>query len=161
MIGALLLTLASASAPPTHTASLSCGAATFQIVSHAWPRTLAPVTQTASVRVAGRRRTVTLDPTGTVIVDGHRVRNRYVLSWSCVKGAGGTSYVSLGYACAMDPGYPFDCGGEKEWFRLLDDRGRAVDTGVPHNGPTRDRLDRRLGLSDIFEAGVQMTDVLE
>lgn len=114
-----------------------------------------------SVRVVGQRRPVTLEPAGTVTVDGHRVRNRFVSSWACVRSERGASYVYFGYACAIDPGYPRDCGGDKEWFRLADERGRLVDAGVPHNGPARDRLNRRLGLAKIVQAGVQMTDVLE
>lgn len=160
VISAILL-FASIMPAPEHVAALSCGAGTFTLTSRGFPDTLAPASQSLTVRVAGRHRAVPLETTGLVTVDGRRVRNRYVLTWACTKGARGVSYVSLGYACAVDPGYPHDCGGEKEWFRLLDERGQPVDLGVPHSGPAMTRLHRRLGLLEQFEKGTQMTDVLE
>ena len=70
-------------------------------------------------------------------------------------------YVLLGYACAADPGGRQDCGGEKEWFRLLDGRGRFVDAGVPHDGAARDKLNARLGVAGAVAAGVTMTPVVK
>ena len=94
------------------------------------------------------------------MVDGWRVQRQYVLSWACVQASTGRSYVSLGYACAVDPSERGSCGGDKEWFRLLDDRGRPLDAGSPKQGAAQDRLMTRLGLKAVMEAGVAMKDVL-
>lgn len=163
MISGLLLSIAASGMAPSRTATLSCGRGTFVAASRRWPRPspLAPATQGVTVEIAGKRHAVPLEPTRRVSVEGRRVRNRYLLTWGCVTGDAGAHYVVLSYACAIDPGYPNDCGGEKEWFRYLDERGQAVDVGVPRDGPGRTRLQRRLGLAGQFAAGVRMSDVLQ
>ena len=94
------------------------------------------------------------------MVDGWRVQRQYVLSWACVQASTGRSYVSLGYTCAVDPGERGSCGADKEWFRLLDDKGRPLDAGSTRQGAAQDRLRMRLGLKAVMEAGVLMKDVL-
>lgn len=163
MITAFLLAVATNGFAPAHKATLSCGNGQFSVVSRRWarPSPLAPATQSMTVKVAGKNRAAPLQPTRLVSVEGHRVRNHYLLGWTCVTATTGASYALLGYACAVDPGYPNDCGGEKEWYRLMDDRGRPVDIGVPVNGVARERLVQRLGILKQMEAGVHMNDVLE
>ena len=94
------------------------------------------------------------------MIQGGEVADRYVASWACVAGRR-ARYILLGYACAADAGSPHDCGGEKEWFRLLDGRGRFVDAGVPHGGAARDQLNARLGIAHAMAAGVSMTPVVK
>lgn len=160
MIDATVRTLA---AP--HAAMLRCGHADVHLVSRRWAQReapLAPVAQALSWRVDGRRVPVTIDVARSITVDGYRVRNSYIITWSCVTGVRNTHFVSLDYACAVDPGYPNDCGGTKEWSRLLDERGRRLDRDVPRQGGARlTRLYRRLGLLRTMEAGVTSTPVLE
>ena len=160
----LLAGSAGAPAPVTQVETLRCGAADLRMTSHtlAGPRTpLAPIEQKLTRRVGARQLPVALDPTGSVTVQGGRVADRYVASWACVTGERHAHYVLLGYACADNPGGPQDCGGEKEWFRLLDERGRFVDAGVPHDGAARDRLNARLGIAGAMAAGVTMTPVVK
>jgi hypothetical protein len=145
----------------THVETLRCGAAEWQMTSRTVAGTRAPVRQALTGRVGKKRVAIALERGGRVPVDGHRVQNRYVGSWACLTGKRGAHYVMLGYSCAVDAGYPNDCGGEKEWFRLLDARGRFTDAGAPHDGAVRDRLYARLGLAAAMAAGVKMTDLLE
>ena len=167
MMLALLVSLAGsagAPAPVTQVETLRCGAADLRMTSHtlAGPRApLAPIDQKLTRRVGARQVPVALEPTASVAVQGGRVADRYVASWACVAGERQAHYVLLGYACADDPGGPQDCGGEKEWFRLLDGRGRFVDAGVPHDGAARDKLNARLGIADAMAAGVTMTPVVK
>lgn len=147
--------------PVAHVEDLRCGAASLRMTSHAVPGTTAPVAQSLTRRAGGKRVAVALEKGGTVLVDGHRVRNSYVISWACLTGARKAHYVLLGYNCAIDTGYPHDCDGEKEWFRLLDTRGRFADAGVPHDGDARDRLYKRLGIGAAVDAGVKMTTVVD
>ncbi|MDO7842783.1 hypothetical protein [Sphingomonas immobilis] len=161
LLMALSLAAAGDAGLTKHVADLRCGAADLRVTSHALAGTTAPVAQSLTRRVGKKRVAVALEPAGSALVDGHRVRGRYVVSWACLTGAQRVRYVMLGYNCAVDPGDPHDCGGEKEWFRLLDTRGRFVDAGVPHDGDRRDRLYARLGIADQTAAGVKMAGVLD
>ena len=168
MMLTLLALLAAASAgapaPVTQVQTLRCGAADLRMTSHtlAGPTApLAPVDQKLTRRVGASQLPVALEPTASVAVQGGRVSNRYVASWACVAGERQAHYVLLGYACADDPGGRQDCGGEKEWFRLLDGRGRFVDAGVPHDGAARDRLNARLRIAGAMAAGVTMTPAVK
>ncbi len=161
---ALIAASAGAPAPVTQVETLRCGGADLRMTSHtlAGPRApLAPIDQKLTRRVGARQLPVALEPTASVAVQGGRVSDRYVASWACVAGGRRAHYVLLGYACAGDPGGPRDCGGEKEWFRLLDERGRFVDAGVPHDGAARDKLNARLGIANAMAAGVTMTPVVK
>ncbi|WP_419809091.1 hypothetical protein [Sphingomonas sp.] len=163
MIALILLAMADANLRAPQTATLACGAGTFIAESRRWAgdqAPLAPATQSLSVTVAKTRRSVPLEPTRIVDVEERQVRNRFLANWGCVKGVTGASYVVLGYACAVDPGYANDCGGEQEWFRYLNDRGRVMDMGVPHNGPVRTRLQRRLGIARALRTGRRFTAVV-
>ena len=167
MMLTLLVSLAGsagAPAPVTQVETLRCGVADLRMTSHtlAGPRAaLAPIDQKLTRRVGARQVPVALEPTASVAVQGGRVANRYVASWACVAGGRRAHYVLLGYACADDPGGPQDCGREKAWFRLLDERGRFMDAGVPHDGAARDKLNARLGIADAMAAGVTMTPVVK
>jgi hypothetical protein len=157
-----LVLLAALAAPqPSHVATLTCGAGRFRLESRSLAAgPLAPASQRLTVRVGGRGRALPLDGGGTALVEGARVRRAFVQSWACPRAKGGRRYVLLGYACAVDPGEPGACGDDKEWFRLLDDRGRALGAGLPHAGPGWTRLQRRLGLAAVMADGVAMTGTL-
>lgn len=159
-----LLAIAAATLASPHAAILTCGGSVFRTESRSWADTAAPsapVRQSIAVTATdARRRTVPLEPAPVAVVDGYRVRGAYLSSWACVRATTGNRYVVLGYACAVEPGRAGDCGGDAEWFRLLDLRGRRLDLQVPRNGPAADALWRRLGLASAFEQGVTMTDVL-
>ncbi len=165
MIIALSLALAApVSAPPApQVTSLTCGTIALRMASYksSGADVLAPASQTLTRRVSGKWVRVALEPSGRVRVEGQQVQNRYVTSWACVTGRQRAAYVVLGYVCAIDPGYPKDCGGEKEWFRVLDRRGRFADAGVAHGGAVRDRLNARLGIAGALAAGVRMTAVVD
>ena len=161
---ALILAAVGDASATARTATLTCGAAEFALTSStvADPTgPLAPVAQTLIRRSGATHRRVPLERGGSAVVGGQRVRDRYVASWACIAGRWPARYVVIGYACTADPGNPGDCGGDKEWFRLLDTRGRFVDTAVPHDGVARDRLYARLGIADTMAAGVTMTPVVK
>lgn len=161
----MALSLSLAAANPTalvrHDAALRCGTIDLRITSDNAPHVLAPVSQTLTRRVGTTRVQIPLERSGIVPVDGHRVRNRFVSSWTCLTGRDRQHYVLVGYACAIDPGYRNDCGGEKEWMRVLNERGRFIDAGVPQGGAARDRFNARIGIADALAAGVAMTSVLD
>lgn len=168
MMVALVLLLAGpagASTPPlTQVRALQCGAADLRMTSRflAGPRApIAPTHQRLTRRVGANQVPISLERANSVALQDGRTTDRYVASWACVPSARQTNYVLLGYACSADPGSPHDCGGEKEWFRLLDQRGRLVDAGVPHDGVARDRLNARLGIAGAMTAGVSMTPVFK
>lgn len=165
MIAAIALMLANAASasPVLQVERLSCGSADLRMSSGVLTGKAAPLTpvaQTLTRKVGKAYRHVALERSSSVTIDGQRVLGRYVSSWACITGHGQQRYVLLGYACAVDPGNPGDCGGQKEWFRVLGTNGRFADTGVPHDGPIRERLDMRLGISDAMAAGVTMTPVV-
>ena len=149
---------------PARVALLTCGKGSFRLTSRSWAgkeAPLAPFSQMLIARVSGKPRPVAIEAPSTVRIDDWRVRGAYIISWACVRAASGRHYVDLGYTCAADPGTPGDCAGDKEWFRLLDDRGRYVDAGVPRSGDRRTALLRRLGLAQAMAKGVTMTPVTE
>jgi hypothetical protein len=163
ILAALLASAAFHAGLPLRNAVIECGDAHFAISSGLDAgrfAPLAPRTQQLTLRRASRVSPVTLEQAFPIIIQGHRVLGRFVVSWACVEGSGGAHYLVLGYSCAIDPGAAGDCGGEKEWFRLLDARGRFVDAAVPQDGPERDRLYSRLGISKEMDAGVDMTPVV-
>jgi len=163
MLLAALLSLGAVGSAP-HVAVLRCGGSMFRVESRSWTDSAAPsapAAQSLSVKVGrSARRLVPLEPAPSVAIGDHRVLRSFLSSWACVRGDGGRRYVSLGYACAVEPGNPGDCAGDAEWFRLIDLRGRRLDAGLPRNGPAVDGLHERLGLARAFADGVAMTDVL-
>lgn len=166
MIVIAALALAASTLPSTRQQieRLRCGSADLRMTSEVStdPKApLAPIDQTLTRREGIKRFRIPLEHSTPVVVDGHHVPDRYVTSWACVAGNGETHYVLVGYACTLDPGLPHDCRGEKEWFRLLDERGRFADAGIPHGGAVRDRLNSRLGISQALATGVTMTPLLE
>ena len=132
--------------------------------SRRWPTLegpVSPVAQALYVRDAeARARMLPLEDQGRMRRDGRIVRRSYVMSWACVISDSGRAFVDLGYACAADPGEPGACRTGKEWFHLLDRRGRRVDPSSAASGPGLDRFLGRLGLARVMAAGVAMTDVL-
>ena len=165
MLGLLLLLAgpAGASAHATQVETLRCGAADLRMTSYTLTGAkapLAPIDQKLARRLGTKQVLLALEQTHNIEVQGARVLDRYVVSWACVAGERQAHYVLLDYACATDPGNQ-DCGGEKEWFRLLDGRGRLVDASVPHDGPARDKLYTRLGIADAMAGGVTMTPVIK
>ncbi|UAJ09155.1 hypothetical protein [Polymorphobacter megasporae] len=165
MIYAVALALASAgnASPVTQIETLHCGAVEYRMASGASPgeaAPLAPAFQTLIRRAGVKQDHGQLERGPSVVIRGHRVLARYVSSWACLTGHHQTHYALLAYACSVEPGAEHDCGGEKEWFRLLDTRGRFVDPGVPHDGPQRERLYARLGITAAMAGGVKMTPVV-
>lgn len=82
-----------------------------------------------------------------------------VTGWACVTSADHKSYVYLSLTCTESPLRPACAGPTREWTRLYDLRGRALDAGYPRDaGPREAALTRRLKL-DLDS--VSMSDPLE
>ena len=161
---ALLAGSAGAPSPIAQVETLHCGAADLRMTSYTYPGRMAPLApahQELTRRIGARQIAVSLEPPGNVTVQGVRVSGRYVASWACLAAEHRAHYVLLQYACTDDSGGASDCGGEKEWFRVLDRRGLFVDADVPHDGPARDELNARLGIASAMAAGVTMTAVVK
>lgn len=82
-----------------------------------------------------------------------------VLSWACLRSKSGANYILLGYGCGSEDTEKF-CGGEAEWFRLLDARGQRVDSGFTRQDKRYESLHARLGVAELMSSGVSMTSLV-
>lgn len=162
LILSAFLVLQSPPAVPDHrVATLSCGTGRFVLESEIWqaqeaPR--APRSQKLAVIVNRRLRSVAIERSGMkTAVGSFVVAPAYVSSWACVRARSRAHYVLLGYACAEDA----DCGGDREWFRLVDEHGGTPGASLPRQGSSWNRLLARSGLRRVLEEGVAMKTVLE
>jgi len=90
---------------------------------------------------------------------GTPVLDASVTGWACVTSADHKSYVYVAMTCTESPLRPACAGPTREWTRLYDIRGRALDAGYPRDsGPREQALARRLKL-DLDS--VSMSDPLE
>lgn len=168
---AVLLALAGATraraCEPPSEGRLACGGATL-------------IARTQFREVAGHDRqvlsqTITIVPAGaktasSLKIDVHPLRQPFlrdtpvldasVTGWACVTSADGKPYVYMVMACAESPLRPACVGTLREWTRLYDTRGRALDAGLPHAGPRESELLKRLKLEHLDD-GVSMSDPLE
>ncbi len=70
-----------------------------------------------------------------------------VTGWACVTSTDHRSYVLLSLTCTESPLRPGCAGPTREWTRLYDLRGRALDAGYPRDaGPREQALAKRLKL---------------
>lgn len=82
--------------------------------------------------------------------------------WACVTSASHQSYVYVVMTCAESPLRPACAGPTREWVRMYDLRGRALNAGFPHDaGPREDALMKRLGLDHVEDVGISLSDPLE
>jgi len=85
-----------------------------------------------------------------------------VTGWACVTSTHQQSYVYVVMSCIESPLRP-NCGGSmREWVRLYDLRGRALNAGFPRDaGPRWETLLKRLGLNQVEDAGISLSDPSE
>ena len=82
-----------------------------------------------------------------------------VTGWACLTAADGKAYVYVIYTCAESPSRP-DCEGDRrEWVRLFDAQGKALNAGFSHEGSRTPELMKQLGLERYLHDGVQLKDV--
>ena len=149
-------------APVQRAVQLSCGEGVFRIESAVFPgpkAPFAPARQTLTLQSESGTHKIALERQGLADIEGIEVQRAYVSSWACVRADTGKSYVELEYDCANDPGTKGACPQGKEWFHLIDARGRVLDQALS-NDAAKTRLEARLGLSGAMAAGVAMQDVL-
>lgn len=157
---------AQASEPPRHhTARLTCGRSTLTAetrwrVSPSQPlvwleqklrlqRAEAPKAQELPLEGRWRKR----------VAAGHSGLDAVVVSWACLQSHSGASYILLAYGCGSDDADAF-CGGEKEWFRLLDEQGRRLDAGLARQDGRYEPLYEKLGVARLMSEGVSMRSLL-
>ena len=119
--------------------------------------------------------TITVVPAGAKIasplkLDAHPLRQPFlrdtmvldaaVTGWACVTSTDGRPYVYMVMTCAESPRRPACVGTLREWTRLYDTSGRALDAGLPHDGPRKSKLLKRLKLEHLDD-GVSMSDPTE
>ena len=136
---------------PTFHAQFACGRAIFTLrTTDAYARDFAgPTGQSLSVRIRGRERAIRLDTAGQsrVDYDGEARLPASIGEMICLTADDGRRYLVLEYTCseASDVSAPV-CHGEREWFRYLNESGRAVDRGFMPQDPRYDALFTRLHL---------------
>ena len=82
--------------------------------------------------------------------------------WACVTSTSHQSYVYVVMTCTESPLRPACAGPTREWVRLYDLRGRALNAGFPHDaGPREQALMKRLGLDHVEDAGISLSDPRE
>jgi len=82
--------------------------------------------------------------------------------WACVTSAHHQWYVYVVMTCAESPLRAACAGPTREWVRLYDLRGRALNAGFPHDaGPREEALMKRLGLDHVEDAGISLSDPRE
>lgn len=119
--------------------------------------------------------TITIVPAGTktaspLKLDAHPLRQPFLrdtpvldasaTGWACVTSTDGKPYVDMVMTCTESPRRPACVGTLREWTRLYDTRGRALDAGLPHDGPRESALLKRLKLEHLDD-GVSMKDPTE
>lgn len=168
---AVVLSTSAHAAPPLpesgqsrlDTARLTCGRATLTSKTH-W--LLLPDSPSVwleqSIQLAGEHGTKAL-PTegrpGQRVTAGHSGLSAVVSSWACIQSKRGTNYIFLGYACGSDDAEKF-CGGEREWFRILDEQGARLDAGFARQDRRYDALHARLGVAELMAQGVPMSSLI-
>jgi hypothetical protein len=81
-----------------------------------------------------------------------------ITGWTCLGASTGKSYLYVVYTCAESPLRPDCVGPKREWDRLFDTKGRALNAGYPKSGSRTSALMKRLGLGRYAE-GVQLQDI--
>ncbi|ATF37252.1 hypothetical protein CO709_31190 [Burkholderia thailandensis] len=123
--------------------------------------------QTLSQRItlasASRRVPVMLHGDGQPLrqpfLENTPVLDASVTGWTCLRAAGGKSYVYVVYTCTESPLRP-DCEGDRrEWVRLFGTQGEPLNAGFPHDGPRTSELLKKLGLGHYVNDGVQLEDI--
>jgi hypothetical protein len=82
-----------------------------------------------------------------------------VTGWACLQATGGKAYVYLLYTCVESVLRPACEGDRREWARLFDTQGKALNAGFPHDGPRTPELMKKLGLGRYVDGSVQLQDV--
>ncbi|EPX63221.1 hypothetical protein D187_005626 [Cystobacter fuscus DSM 2262] len=82
-----------------------------------------------------------------------------ILSWACLRSDNGANYILLSYGCGSDDAEKF-CGGEREWFRLLDEKGARTDAGMARQDSRYEQLYERLGVAGLMSDGVSLSSLL-
>jgi hypothetical protein len=146
-----------------HTAQLTCGRATLTAETR-WqtpPDTsLVWLAQKLSIKLSNRMQTpVPLESHQGQHVVGHSGLDAVVLSWACIRSTSGASYILLSYGCGSDDAEKL-CGGENEWFRLLNEKGERVDSDFARQDKRYEQLYKKLGLAKLMSSGVSMTSLV-
>ena len=107
----------------------------------------------------------------TLKLDARRLRQPFLqgvdvldasaTGWACVKSASGKAYVYVMMTCTESPKRPACAGDTREWVRLYDTRGRALNAGYPHGGSRTPALLKRLGLGGVLADGVSLADLAD
>ncbi len=168
---ATLLALAGAphtrAGEPPNEGHLACGGATLtartqfrEVADH--DRQV--VSQAITIVAAGTKTALPLK------LDAHPLRQPFlrdalvldaaVTGWACVTSTDGKPYVYLVMTCAESSRRPACVGTLREWTRLYDMHGRALDAGLPRDGPRKSALLKRLKLGRLDD-GVSMSDPTE
>ncbi|MGZ3459081.1 MAG: hypothetical protein ACXU86_11320 [Archangium sp.] len=161
-----------AAAPPhaheqlgQYTAQLTCGrsvltAETRWLVSPDTP--LIWLDQKIRLKSVGARSAMTLPLEGRQrkrVAAGRSGLDAVAQSWACVRSSSGASYILLLYGCGSDDAEKF-CGGEREWMRILDEKGTRLDPGFARQDRRYDQLYEKLGLAKLISDGVSMSSVV-
>lgn len=90
-----------------------------------------------------------------------RVLDAAVTGWACLTASDGKTYIYLMYTCVESVSRPACEGDRREWVRLFDPYGKALNARFPHAGGRTPALMKKLGLARYVEDGVSLQDVDE
>lgn len=81
-----------------------------------------------------------------------------ITGWTCLSASTGNSFLYVVYTCTESQLRPDCVGTSREWDRLFDTKGRALNVGYPKSGNRTSVLMKRLGLGR-YADGVQLQDI--
>lgn len=122
-----------------------------------------PVQQTVQRDAAGSTpsRELRLDarPLRQPFVPDGIVLDAAVTGWACITATTGKAYLYLLYTCTQSTARPACAGDRREYVRLFDTTGKALNVGFPHAGPRTPALLHQLGLDGYLTDGVSLQDL--
>lgn len=149
-----------------YTARLTCGRSSLIAKTRLWLHPDLPLRwlgQTLTLSREGERGARALPLEGRPrarIASGRTGLDAVVSSWTCVTSERGVNYLLIGYACGAQDKERY-CGGEEEWFRILDEHGRRLDAGFSRQDLRYEMLHEKLGISKMMSDGVRMRSVTD
>lgn len=83
-----------------------------------------------------------------------RVLDAFVTDWACLKSTKGINYVLLFYTCSPGDERGYCAQGYKQWDSLFNLDGVELTGHARHKDARRKRLERKLGLREMFANGI-------
>lgn len=90
-----------------------------------------------------------------------KVLDATVTGWACLTSDAGVSYIYLSYTCVEHDRAPECAGTRREWGRLFDTGGRALNGNLSRRSQHMPEVLHRYGLQRYVSEGIQLQDPVE